>query len=109
MMNDEPASDTDVSAGLSAVLRLPPALADRVLCELAAGRTIEKEQAEALATAVNGLRQQGVTLPASLEQRLHEISLAAKRVIKQVRGPTGTTVSWTFGRLRGAWQTTDRD
>lgn len=101
-MDDGPISDTDVSAGLSEVLHLTIALADRILAELVAGRAIEKDQAEALAAAVNGLRAQGVTLPASLEQRLQEISQAAKRVIELGRGSAGVTVSWTFGRMRGS-------
>lgn len=54
-MNEAPVTDRDVSAGLSEVLRLTTALADRILAELAAGQTIARDRSEALANAVNEL------------------------------------------------------
>jgi hypothetical protein len=100
-MNEAPVTDRDVSAGLSEVLRLTTALADRILAELAAGQTIARDRSEALANAVNELRRQGVTLPPSLEQTIQEISRRAMAAIKRAEGSTTGSVSWTFGRLRG--------
>ena len=54
-MDDPTATDTDVSAALSEVLRLTTALADQVLAELVAGRTIGRSRSDALSTAVTGL------------------------------------------------------
>ena len=99
---DEPAAtDTDVSAALSEVLRLTTALADRVLTDLVAGQTLEKSQSEALWTAVRNLRGQGVSLPSSLERTIQEISQRAIEAIKRARESPAGPVSWTFGRLRG--------
>jgi hypothetical protein len=103
-MDAPPATDTDVSAGLSEVLRLTTALADHVLAELVAGRTIARNQSEALATTVSGLRKQGVSLSPSLEQTIQEISRRATEAIKRAERPTAGSLSWTFGRMRGRQQ-----
>ncbi|GJE12629.1 hypothetical protein [Methylobacterium longum] len=103
---DEPkdgpsATDADVSAALSEVLRLTTALADQVRAELIAGRTIGRDQSDALSTAVSGLRRQGVILPPALERTIHDISRRATAVIARADRPTVGALSWTFGRMRG--------
>lgn len=104
-MDEAAVTDTEVSTALSEVLRLTAALADQVLAELVAGRTIGREQSEALSTAVGGLRKQGVALPPALEQTIQEVSRRATEVIRRAERSTAESMAgpmtWTFGRMRG--------
>ena len=105
-MNDSNAISADQAPAVADALRLTEVLADLALETLSTGQPVPDDQRRALATGIGRLKDAGVHLPQSLEQKVEEISERTTALVNAPRRPLTGIATWAIGRVRSSRRST---